>query len=86
MTMGEVLVMLVNPLPKDKILDWSRFKAFADNKINDNKKLQFALGRLKNCVGKGENAGYQQLLLFSAMFQKGFFPRVVKSQNCVVQG
>ena len=24
----------VNPLPDDKILDWSKLKAFADDKIN----------------------------------------------------
>ena len=28
---------LFNPLPNDKFLDWSKFKAFADNKINATK-------------------------------------------------
>ena len=45
-------------LPKDKSLDWSKFKAFADNKINVDKKLKTVYGRLENSVGKGENAGY----------------------------
>ena len=61
-------------LPKDKILDLSRLEAFADNNLNANEKLKFALGRVENIVGKGENAGYQ-----------GFFLRVVKSQDCVVK-
>ena len=26
----------INPLPDEKSLDWSKFKAFADNKINVN--------------------------------------------------
>ena len=42
-----------NPLPNDKILDLSKLKTFADNKINVTQKLKFALGRVKNSVGKG---------------------------------
>ena len=51
-------------LPHDKILDWSKWKAFADDKLNVTEKLKFVLGRLENIVGKGENAGYQHFLLF----------------------
>ena len=40
----------VNSLPNDKSLDWSKLKAFADDKINVTKKLKFALGlEEKNC-------------------------------------
>ena len=49
-----------NSLPNDKILDWSKFKAIADDKINVNKKLKFGLERvekMENTVGRGENAG-----------------------------
>ena len=46
-----------NSLPNDNILDQSKFKAFADNKINMTEKLKFVLGRIENIVGKGENAG-----------------------------
>ena len=42
-------------LPNDKILDWSRLKAFADDKIYVTEKLNFVLGWVKN-MGKGENA------------------------------
>ena len=46
----------INPLPNNKILDWSKLKAFADNKMNVTKNLKFGLGRVENMVGKGENA------------------------------
>ena len=36
-------------------------------------------------MGKGGNAGYQHFLLFPQCFLKGFFPRVVKSWDCVVK-
>ena len=48
-------------------------KAFADNNLNVNQKFKFALGRVKNIVGKGENAGYQHFLLFPQCFQKAIF-------------
>ena len=47
----------INSLPNDKILDRSKLKAFADNKINMNEKLKFVLETVENVVGKGENAG-----------------------------
>ena len=62
--------MLFNSLPKSKILDWSKLKAFADDKINVNEVLKIGLGRLENIVGKGENAGNQHFLLFPHCFQK----------------
>ena len=61
---------MVNPLPNNKILDWCKLKASADNKINLNEKLKLVLGRIENIGGKGENAGYQHVLLFPPYFQK----------------
>ena len=46
----------LNSLPNDKILDWSKFKAFADDKIKVLKMIIFVLDRDENIVGKGENA------------------------------
>ena len=60
----------VNYLPNDKMLDLSKLKAFTDDNLNLNKKLKFAMGRVENIVGKGENAGYQHFLLFPQCFQK----------------
>ena len=59
-----------NSLPNDKFLDWSKLKAFSDNKINVIVKLKFVLQRIENLVGKRENAGYQHFLLFTQCFQK----------------
>ena len=48
----------VNSLPNDKVLDETKFKAFADDKLN-NKKYNISLfDRVENFLGKGENAGY----------------------------
>ena len=45
-----------NPLPDDKILDWSKSKAFTDNnfKFDENKRKFFKW--VENTVGKGEIA------------------------------
>ena len=67
-----------NSLPNDKILDWSKLKAFTDKKINVTENLKFVLGRVGNIVGKGENAGYQHFLLFPQCFQKASFSRSLK--------
>ena len=62
----------VNPVPNNKILDWSNSKAFADDEKNLSQKLEFVFGRVENIVGKGENVGYQHFLLFPLCFQKAF--------------
>ena len=67
-----------NSLPNNKILDWSKLKAFADNKINWTENLKIVLGRVENIVGKGENAGYQHFLLFPQCFQKTFYTGSLK--------
>ena len=59
-----------NSLPNDEILDWSKFKAFADGIINLNKKSKLVLERVENIVEKRENAGDQHFLLFPQCFQK----------------
>ena len=51
---------VVISLPNDNIFDWSKLKAFADDKIYVTEKLKLDLGRVVNIVGKGENAGYLQ--------------------------
>ena len=53
-----------NSLPDDNILDLSKLKAFADDKLNVTPKLKFVLRRVENNVGKGENAACQHFLLF----------------------
>ena len=65
----------VYSLPNDKILEWSKIIAYADDKINVTQNLNFVLRRVENILGKGENAGYQYFLLFPKMFSKSFFPK-----------
>ena len=60
--------MLIKPLPKDKILDWSKLKAFADDKIEIDKMMIFVFDSVEDIVGKGENAGCQHFLLFPQCF------------------
>ena len=64
---------LINPLPNDKILDQSKLKAFADNKINVTEKLKFILERVEH------------FLFFPTMLSIGFRVKVVKSRDCVVK-
>ena len=69
---------LFNSLLNDKFLDWSRLKAFANDKINVTKKLKFVLGRVENIIGKGENAGNQHFLLFPQCFQNASYTGLLK--------
>ena len=45
-------------------VDWTRLKAFAENKLNAGKIKISVFEREENIVGKGENAGHQHFLLF----------------------
>ena len=57
-----------NSLPNDNILDWSKLKAFADNKIKVLKTMIFVFDRVENIAGEKENAGYQHFLLSPQCF------------------
>ena len=72
--------MCFKSLPNNKILNKSKFKAFADEKKIVTQKLKFVSERIENIVGNGENAGHQYFLLF----QQIFCSRGVKSRDCVV--
>ena len=65
-------VLVINPLPDDKILGLPKLKAFADEKLNVTQDMKVVFHRIENIVGKEENAGYQHFLLFSRCFQKAF--------------
>ena len=54
----------INSLPNNKILNWSKLKAFADDNSNVAKMMNPVSDRVENIVGKGENAGNQHFLLF----------------------
>ena len=67
-----------NPLPTDKILHWSKLKVFGDDKINAAEMMISFSDRVENIVGKEENAGYQDFLLFPQCFQTLFFSGSLK--------
>ena len=71
---------LFNSLPNDKFLDWSKLKAFADNKIKVSEKTKLDLEMVENVVGKKGNAGSQHFLFFPQYFRKTLFSR----SDCVV--
>ena len=71
-------VSTFNSLPNDNILDWSKFKPFAYDKINVTEKLKFFLERIENIVGKGENTGYHHFLLFPQSFRKDSYKGLLK--------
>ena len=49
--------ILVNSLPHNKILDWSKLKAFAYDIMKMLKMIIYVFYKVENIVGKGENAG-----------------------------
>ena len=59
-----------NPLPNYKILEVTKLKTFADDKLNVAKMMISLFDRVENTVAKGENAGYQHFLLFPQSFPK----------------
>ena len=59
---------VLNSLPNNNFLDWTKLKAFADNKLNAGKIKNSVFERLENIAGKGGNAGYPHFLLFPQCF------------------
>ena len=59
---------MLNSLSKDKILDVTKLKSFADNKFNFIRMTISLSDTVKNTVGKEENSGYQHFLLFPLCF------------------
>ena len=62
--------MPLNPLPNDKILDWTKLDAFADDKRAVTQKLKFVSVRVENIVGIGENADYQYFSFSHNVFKR----------------
>ena len=64
----------LNPLPDDKISDWSKLKEFEDDNFKFEENGRKLSKQVENTVEKGEIAGYEQFLLFPQCFQKACFP------------
>ena len=56
-----------------KILDQTKLKAFADDKLNATKMIISVFDKVEN-MGKKRNCLYKQFLLFPTVFSKGSFP------------
>ena len=61
---------LFNPLPDDKILDWSKLKQSADDNFELDVNSRKFSKLVENTVGKGD----EQFLLFAQCFQRACFP------------
>ena len=64
---------LLNSVPNDSILDFSKVKAFAGDKINVAKKLKFPMGRIEDIMGKGEKMLVTSIFSFSQNVFKRLF-------------
>ena len=67
-----------NPLPDNKILDWSELKQSADDSFEFDVNNRKFSKLVENTVGKGEIARYEQFLLYLQCFQKACFPGASK--------
>ena len=73
-------VTFLNSIRHENILDLSKFKGFADVKIYMNLKLKG-----KKTLWKRRKCWLPAFSAFPTRFSKGFFFKVVKSQECVVK-
>ena len=72
--------MLLNALQHDKIFDLSKFKAFAEDKINVNKMIGFVPAGNRKMFWFTENMMITSIFSFTYCFQKAF---VKKAKLCV---
>ena len=77
--------LFLNFLPNDKMLDWSKLKAFADDKINVNEKSEIWFGKGRKHCGKRRKCWLPAFSPIPTMFSKSFLPKIVKSRDCVVK-
>ena len=70
-------MLLVNSSQNNKSVDWSKFKALADDNFNVAHLMEFVFDSEENIVGKGENAGLPAFSPFPTMFLFGFFSRIL---------
>ena len=55
------------------MFDWSKLKAFAEDKMDVTQKKKKLLRRVENIVGKREHNWYSKFSHFPMMFPKDFF-------------
>ena len=77
-----VLKSRFNSLPNDKILETSKLKAFADDKINVTQKLNFLFGKSRKHCEKRRKCWLPAFSPLPTMFSKACLLRVVKIWDC----
>ena len=78
----EVISGNINPFPHDKILDQTKLKAFADDKLNVTKILISVFDRVENIMGKGEIACTSNFSFSHNVFKKLLSQRHQKVLLC----
>ena len=73
-----VHLMFFKPFPHVKLLDQTKLKAFADDKLNITKMIISVFDRVENILEKGGIAHYEQFLLLPQSFQKASLPEASK--------
>ena len=63
----------INSLPNSKILDQSKLKAVADDKINLTEKLKFIFGMVEKHFRERRKCWFSAFPPFPKMFSKSFF-------------
>ena len=69
----QVFGKILSSLPNKKILDWSNWKVFADNKINVTEKSKICFQKGTKHCGKRRKCWLPAFSLFPLMSLKGFF-------------
>ena len=67
-----------NSFPNNKILDWSKLEAFADNQKKSEWKIQIRFGKGWKHCGKRRKCGLPGFSPFPTMFSKALCFRVIK--------
>ena len=71
-----------NPFPHDKILDQTKLKAFADEKLNVTKMIISVFDRVEKIVGKGEIACTSNFSFSHNVFERLFSQTHQKVSLC----
>ena len=74
------------PFPKRQMLDSFKLEEFADDNVEFDENGRKFSKRVKNTVGKGEIARFEQFLLFPRCFQKTLHCRHVRTRPCLGKG
>ena len=67
--------VFLNPIPVDKISDWSKLKSVADSNLNVVQIIISVFDIVQNIVDKEESASYQHFLLFPQCLLQVFLSR-----------